>query len=143
MFRIQIATDSHYAVLGVSPDASPEEITKARDLGVHSLRVQQRLEPANRDELIERQKALNAAGEELARPARRRQYDQANPHLRYFAVRTAAAPMFVATPDLVVALRAAVARHLDAAGVPLPPASDLERLDFVADMTWHALLDDD
>ena len=142
MFRIEITNDSHYAVLGVSPDASPEEITQARDLGVHSLRVRQRLEPAKRDELVERQKLLNAAGEALARPARRRQYDEANPHLHYFAVRTAAAPMFVTTPDRVVALRAAIARHLDAAGVPLPRASDLERLDFTGDLTWHALLDD-
>lgn len=143
MFRIQISTDSHYDVLGVAPDATQEQITQARDLGVHSLRVRERNEPANRDELIERQKTLNAIAEELARPARRQKYDQANPHLRYFAVRTAAAPMFVTTADLVAALRTAIAEHLDAAGAPLPAASDLERLDFTGDLTWNPLLDED
>jgi curved DNA-binding protein CbpA len=142
MFRIQIDTDSHYAVLGVPPDATPEQITQARDRGVHALRLRQRNEPVNRDELIEMQKALNAAGETLARPARRREYDAANPHLRYFTVRTGAAPMFVNAADLVVALHAAIARHLDEAGAPPPIASDLERLDFTADLTWNALLDD-
>jgi hypothetical protein len=142
MFRIQIDTDSHYAVLGVPPDATPEQITRARDRQVHTLRVRQRNEPVNRDELVELQRALNAAGEELARPARRREYDAANPHLRYFTVRIAAAPMFVTPVDLMVALRAAVAAHLDEAGAPVPPASDLERADFTGDLTWNALLDD-
>ncbi|WP_328473295.1 J domain-containing protein [Actinoplanes sp. NBC_00393] len=143
MFRVELDTDSLYAVLGISPDATQEQINRARDTGVHELRLRQRNEPVNRDELIRLQKILNAAGEELARPARRREYDAANPHLRLFSVRTAAAPMFRDPVDQIVALRRAITRHLDEAGAPPPAASDLERRDFTADMTWHPLLDDD
>jgi len=143
MFRIDIDTDSHYAVLGVPPDATPEQITRARDVRVHALRLRQRSEPVNRDELVELQKAVNAAGEALARPARRHEYDEANPHLKYFTVRTAAAPMFVTVADLLVVLREAIAGHLDESGVPLPLASDLERIDFTGDLTWNALLDEE
>ncbi|WP_439427391.1 hypothetical protein [Micromonospora sp. LA-10] len=142
MFMVEINTDSLYSVLGVAPDARPVEIREARDRLIEQLREQQRLQPTNRDELVERQKAINAAGEELARPARRERYDRENQHLRFFAVRAAAAPMFADGADLVTALRSAVADHLDAAGVPLIAASDLDRVDFAADLTRHPLLDD-
>jgi curved DNA-binding protein CbpA len=142
MFMVEINTDSLYSVLGVAPDAPPAEIRQARDLLVEQLREQQWRQPTNRDELIERQKAINAAGEELARPARREKYDRENQHLRFFAVRAAAAPLFTAGVDLVAALRHAIADHLDAAGVPLTAASDLDRVDFTADLTWLPLLDD-
>jgi curved DNA-binding protein CbpA len=141
MFMVEINTDSLYSILGVAPDAQPAEIREARDLRVEQLRELQRRQPTNRDELIERQKAINAAGEELARPARREKYDRENQHLKFFAVRAAGAPMFAAGADLVAALRPAIAGHLDAAGVPLV-AADLDRVDFAADLTWHPLLDD-
>ena len=142
MFMVQINTDSLYAVLGVAPDARPAEIREARDQIMQQLREQARRQPKRQDELLERQKAINAAGEELARPARREKYDRENQHLRFFAVRTAAAPMFSGGADAVAALRVAVAAHLDAAGAPLTVGSDLDRIDFAADLTRHPLLDD-
>jgi curved DNA-binding protein CbpA len=142
MFMVEINTDSLYSVLGVTPDARPADIREARDQLMQQAREQERRQPTKRDELVERQKAINAAGEELARPARREKYDRENQHLRFFAVRTAAAPMFGGGADAVAALRVAIAAHLDAAGVPLAVASDLDRVDFVADLSWHPLLDD-
>jgi curved DNA-binding protein CbpA len=144
MFMVEIDSDSQYSVLGVPPDALAAEIREARDRRIEEVREQQRREPANRDELIKLQKAINAAGEELARPARREQYDRQNPHLRFFTVRTAAAPMFVSAADRLAAVRAAVAAHLDAAGVPAPPGTDLDldQWDLAAECTPHPLLDD-
>jgi curved DNA-binding protein CbpA len=142
MFMVEINTDSLYAVLGVAPDAPPAAIREARDLLIEQARELQRLQPTKRDELTERQKAINAAGEELARPARREKYDRENQHLRFLTVRPAAAPMFTTGADLVAALRPVLADHLDAVGVPLAAASDLDRVDFAADLTWHPLLDE-
>lgn len=143
MFMVDLTVDSHYSALGVKPDALPAEIRDARDRIVEDLRLRQLREPRNRDAYLAEQARINQAAEELARPARREQYDRANPHLRFFTVRPAVAPMYVSVPDRVVALRAAIRDHLDAAGSPLPPASDLDRQDFTADFTRHPLLDDD
>ncbi|MCY1139631.1 hypothetical protein OWR29_16650 [Actinoplanes sp. Pm04-4] len=141
MFMVEIETDSLYSVLGVEPDAPVAEIREARDRLVAQLRAQQRREPANRDELDARQRSIIEAGEELVRPARREKYDRQNPHLRFFTVRTAAAPMFVSLADRLVALRAAVHAHLEAAGEAPPPSTDLDRHDFTADFSPHPLLD--
>ncbi len=143
MFMVELTVDSNYSVLGLKPDAEAAEIREARDRLVEDLRVKQWREPANRDAYLAEQDRINRAAEELARPARREQYDRAHPHLRFFTVRTTAAPMFVALPDRVVALRAAIAAHLDAVGAPLAPASELDRRDFSADFTRTPLLDDD
>jgi hypothetical protein len=142
MFMVEIVTDSHYSTLGVAPDALAAEIRDARDRRVAQLREQERREPTNREALIELQKAVNAAGAELVRPARRERYDRQNPHLRFFAVRTAAAPIFVQPADRLAALRAAIGAHLAAAGVPVAPPSEVDRLDFTADFSRHPLLDD-
>jgi hypothetical protein len=143
MFMVEIDADSHYSRLGVDPDAPFADIREARDRLVAELRAQRRLEPSNRDELDARERSIIAAGEELARPARREQYDRQNPHLRFFTVRTAAAPMFVSLADRLVALRAAVHAHLEAAGEHLPPPTELDRHDFTADFSPHPLLDGD
>lgn len=143
MFMVDLTVDSYYSLLGVKPDALPAEVRDARDRKVEDLRLRQLREPGNRDTYLAEQARINQAAEELARPARREQYDRANPHLRFFTVRAAVAPMFVSVPDRVVALRAAIRDHLDAAGAPLPPASDLDRQDFTADFTRHPLLDED
>jgi len=142
MFMVEIKADSLYSVLGVPPDAPPAEIREARDLLVEEVRKKKRLQPTNHDKLTEREKAINAAGEELARPAQREKYDRENQHLKFFTVRAAAAPMFTTPADLLAALRPAVAGHLESAGAPLGAPSDLDRVDFTDDLTWHPLLDD-
>jgi hypothetical protein len=143
MFMIELTVDSHYSVLGLKPDALPAQIRDARDRLVEDLRVKQWLEPGNRDAYLAEQDRINRAAEELARPARREEYDRANPHLRFFTVRTTAEPMFVSVTDRMASLRAAIAAHLDAAGAPLALASELARQDFTADFARNPLLDGD
>jgi hypothetical protein len=142
MFMIDLGGESHYTLLGVVPTATTAEIRAARDARVKELRERQRREPDRRGELMELQKVINAVGEVLARPARRAEYDLKNAHLRFFTIRTAAAPMFVDPMARVAVLHRAIVTHLRAAGVPVQPSSDLERTDFRGDETANALLDE-
>jgi curved DNA-binding protein CbpA len=141
VFMVDLQSDSYYVLLGVEPNATAAEIRQARDRQVWELRERQRREPINRRELIERQKTVNAAGEELARPAKREKYDKEHAHLRFFTVRNAAAPMFIDKGDRLYVLRRALAAHLAAAGTPLRQLSDLDRVDFSGDLTYNPLLD--
>jgi curved DNA-binding protein CbpA len=141
MFMVDLGADSHYALLGVAPTATRDEVRTARDRLVRELKERLRCEPANRGELEERLKVVNAAGEVLARPAERAKYDRQNAHLRFLTVRNAAAAMFVDAGHRVDVLHRAISAHLDAAGVPLRPLSDLDRTDFLADSTPNPLLD--
>lgn len=142
MFMIDLGADSLYSLLGVLPDATAAEIRTARDRMVQELRERHRREPTRRTELEERQKAVNAAGETLARPAKREQYDQEHTHLRYFTIRSAAAPMFVDAGERVDVLYRAIAAHLAERGTPVAPLSDLDRVDFRSDETPNPLLDE-
>lgn len=139
MIRLDI--DSHYALLGVSPSATPAEIRAARDRMVREFRERQQREPDRRAELENRQKVVNNAGEELVRPARREQYDRANAHLRFFAVRDAAVPLFRTPTDSVDVLHRTICAHLAGTGVTIAPLSDLDRTDFSADHEPDPLLD--
>jgi len=141
MFMVDLSADSHYTLLGVAPTATADEIRMARDRLVKELKERHRREPTNRDELVERLKAVNAAGEALVRPAERTKYDQKNAHLRFFTVRRAAAAMFIEAGDRVDILHRAISAHLAGAGVPLRPLSDLDRVDFLADASPNPLLD--
>lgn len=141
VFMVRLGVDSHYALLGVAPGATPAEIRAARDRVVREFRERQRREPDRRAELEERQKEVNNAGEELVRPARREQYDRANAHLRFFTVRDAAVPLFRSSADSVDVVHRAICAHLAAAGVAVTPLSDLDRTDFSADHEFDPLLD--
>lgn len=141
MFMVDLGAGSHYALLGVTPTASADEIGTARTRLGHELRERIRREPAHRDELEARLKTVNAAGDLLARPAKRTEYDRQNVHLRFLTVRSAAADMFVDPGHRVDVLHRAISAHLDAAGVPLRPLSDLDRADFLADAAPNPLLD--
>ena len=141
MFMIDLGAESFYTVLGVAPTATAAEIRQARDTLVRELRERQRREPTRRAELEARQKTVNTAGEELARPAKRAQYDRDNAHLRFFTVRDAAAGIFADRADRMDVLYAAISDHLRARGVALRPRSDLDRDDFFADMTPNSVLD--
>jgi curved DNA-binding protein CbpA len=142
MFMIDLGAESHYARLGVSPDASAAQIRQARDRLIRELKEQQRREPARRDELIKRQEEINNLGDELARPAKRAQYDKDHEHLRFFTIRAAAVPMFVDPQDRIDVLHRVISARLRAAGVPIRPLSDLDRTDFAADATANDLLDE-
>lgn len=142
MFMIDLGVESHYSLLGVSPDATAAEIRQARDGLVHRLRERQRREPTRRQELTERQRLINSVGEELVRPAKRAQYDKEHEHLRFFAVRPAAAAMFTDPRDRIDVLHRVISAHLRAAGVSIRPLSDLDRADFTADVTPNELLDE-
>lgn len=142
MFMIDLGVDSHYSLLGVSPDATAAEIRQARDSLVRELRERQRREPTRRQELTERQRMINNIGEELARPVKREQYDRDHEHLRFFTIRSATAPMFTDPQDRIDVLHRVISAHLRAAGVPVRPLSDLDRDDFTADVTRNDLLDE-
>src|SRR5690242_17707158 len=99
MFMVELGADSHYALLGVDPNATFAQIRVARDGMIKDLRVRQRREPTHLEELQDRQKQVNAAGEVLVRPANREKYDAEHPYLRFFTPRPAAAPMFTTDED--------------------------------------------
>lgn len=138
---VDVGADSHYTVLGVAPDATAAEIRKAHSRIGTELNLRQRKEPGNRAEVVERRKYVNGIAAELTSPAKRAEYDRLHADLRFFAVRTAAAPLFADAGQRVEVLRRAIAAHLAAAGVPAQPACDLDRVDFRADHTPNALLD--
>jgi len=144
MFMIDLSTPSHYAVLGIAPTATAAEIRKARDDKVLELRQQARREqsPERKAELAEREQAINAAAETLARPARREEYDQDHPDLRLFTVRVAAAPLFTDPAQRISVLYQALIEHLAGLGARTRPLSDLYRTDFTTDETPNQLLDD-
>jgi curved DNA-binding protein CbpA len=142
MFMIDLGVDSHYSLLGVSPDATAAQIRQARDSLIRELRERQRREPARREELTERQRLINNVGEELARPAKRAQYDKDHEHLRFFTIRSATAPMFTDPQDRIDVLHRVISAHLRRAGVHIRPLSDLDRGDFTADVTPNSLLDE-
>jgi curved DNA-binding protein CbpA len=141
MFMVQLDDDSYYSRLGVEPNASADDIRDARAKAVSALRRRQRREPANREELIEREKQLNSYEGVLASPRLREQYDRENAHLRFFAVRQAAAAMFLDPADRLDALHRAIVDHLRRAGVTVAPLSDLDRSEFPHDLTPYPLLD--
>jgi curved DNA-binding protein CbpA len=141
MFMIDLNADSHYALLGVAPDADAEEIRAARDRLGKEIKERLRREPTNRDELEKRLTTVNAAGDVLASRTERAKYDQQRPHLRFFTPRRSAAAMFTGADHRVDVLYRAISAHLAAAGVPLRPLSDLDRADFGADAAPNQLLD--
>jgi curved DNA-binding protein CbpA len=142
MFMIDLAGDSLYSRLGVSPDASAGEIRAARDRLIRELREQKRREPARKAELTAREQQVNSDAEMLARPAKREQYDQEHEHLRFFTIRSAAAPMFTSTADRIDVLHRAISAHLRGRGVRIRPLSDVDRGDFTSDVTPNTLLDE-
>jgi curved DNA-binding protein CbpA len=142
MFMIDLGVESHYSRLGISPDATAAEIRQARDGLVRQLKEQLRREPGRKDELTKRQEEINNLGTELARPAKRAQYDKEHEHLRFFTVRSAAAPMFADPQDRIDVLHRVISARLRAQGVRIRPLSDLDRGDFTADLTPNDLLDE-
>jgi uncharacterized protein YaaR (DUF327 family) len=142
MFMIDLEAQSYYAIIGISPSSSIEEIRIARDNMINELKKKERTASAEEKKKIEaRQKEINAAGETLVRPEEREKYDRANAHLKFFTVRIVSAPLFVEKADRIYVLHRAIRNFLVTQNVDLPPLSDLEREDFSADETQIDLLD--
>jgi hypothetical protein len=142
VFMIEVAADSYYALLGVAPDATPKQIRDARARIYTDLNERSRVELDNRAELEERKTFINGVAATLVNPTKRAEYDRANSSLRFFAARSAAAPLFIHPEHRLDVLHRAISTHLAAAGVPpTRPVSDLDRADFRADHTPNTLLD--
>lgn len=143
MFMIEFPDSSHYATLGVSPEASAAEIRDARDKANREIE-QQRLstsESTKKKYFSETQARINAAGEVLARPAERRRYDLANPDLRFLAIRISAAPFLAERGPRLEWIYLVIRRFLIHQGVEINPLSDLQRDNFDCDENPNGMLD--
>ena len=89
----------------------------------------------------ERPKEINAAGAVLVPPEKRAAYDRAHAHLKFFTMRTVAAPMFTEKADSFFVLHRALRDFLAARELVLAPFSDVERQGFGCDETPVELLD--
>lgn len=143
MFMIDLGAESYYSMLGVSPDALVKEIRERRDAMIKELRKKQAQEKSEeeRQKIEGRQKEINAIGEILVRPEKRKEYDRNNAHLRFFVIQAAASPMFVNKADKLYVLHRVVRDFLGRKGGDLAPLSDIDRDDFSADETKVPLLD--
>lgn len=144
MFMIDLDTPSHYKMLGISPTATRDEIQTARDGAGERFRVASREtnDPEIKARLADEEQAVNSAGNALASPERRAEYDRENPDLRTLSVRSGAAPMFDEAAHRTEVLYRAIAEHLARRGARVSPPSDLYRTDFTADETPNHLLDE-
>lgn len=143
MFMIDLGLPSYYSIIDVSPSASQAEIRDARDRKGKELKekLNATRDSEERKKIEERLKEINAAGDTLASPERREEYDQNNAHLKYFTMQRVAAPMFFEKTDRLYVLHRAITDFLTAQKVVLPPLSDMEQEDFSVDETPNELLD--
>lgn len=144
MFMIDLGAQSYYSTLGISPNASIAEIRVACDRVGKELAEKRRAAASDeeKEKIDERLKHINSAiGETLKRPEKRREYDRANAHLRFFTAQVAAAPIFVDKVERAHVMHRIVKNFLAARGVKLSPLSDVEREDFSNDESPIELLD--
>lgn len=143
MFIIDLGTPSHYTTLGILPNATVMEIGEARSKLQTSIKnkLKSAQDEKEKTELEEQLKAVNAAGEVLSRPEKRKEYDRLNRHLQFFMVRPAAAPVFTSKLERQFLLHRALREDLARMGCPIQPLSDLDHDDFSTDETPNRLLD--
>lgn len=144
MFMIDLGAQSYYSVLGISPNASIAEIRIACDRAGKELAEKLRgaASDEEREKLNGRLKYINSeVGETLKRPEKRKEYDRAHAHLRFFTVQVAAAPLFVDKVDRMHVMHRIVKDFLRAKGLRLSPLSDVEREEFAGDESPVELLD--
>jgi hypothetical protein len=144
MFMIDLGAQSYYSTLGISPNASVKEIQVVCDRMGKELVEKRRVAASDedREKIDERLKYINSTvGETLRRPEKRKEYDRANAHLRFFTVQIAAAPMFVDQVERLHDMHRLIKDFLAGKGVTLSPLSDVEREDFSTDESEVELLD--
>lgn len=144
MFMIDLGAQSYYSALGISPNASIAEIRIACDRVGKELAEKLRVSASDeeREKINGRLKYINSeVGETLKRPEKRKEYDRANAHLRFFTVQVAAVPVFVDKVDRMHVMHRIVKDFLWEKGVRLSPLSDVEREDFGGDESPVELLD--
>jgi curved DNA-binding protein CbpA len=140
---IDLGAQSYYSALGISPNASVKEIQVVCDrIGKELLEKRRSASVEEQEKIDERLKYINSTvGETLRRPEKRKEYDRANAHLRFFTVQVAATPMFVDKVERLHVMHRIIKDFLADKGVALSPLSDVEREDFSTDVTDVALLD--
>jgi hypothetical protein len=143
MFMIDMEIDSYYTKLGISPNATIQEINDARNKLGYDLNVelQQEQDPEEKQRISARLSELNTIGSLLANSEKRAEYDRENAHLRFLVPQIAAAPLFVSRADAIFVLHRIIQEFLTAKGSQISPLSDIERLDFTSDETVVALLE--
>lgn len=143
MFFIDLGTQSHYSVLGISPTATVEEIRTAKDKLVKELRDKQKLAKteAERKPVDDREKYLNQISDTLIRREKREKYDSENAHLGFLTVQTVTAGIFAEKSDRLHVLHRILREFFSVKGVELQPLSDVDREDFLSDETPVALLE--
>jgi DnaJ-class molecular chaperone len=142
MFRIHVGSESYYSLLGVHPDASASEIRDACSKLLDELdRKRESADADEREGLGARVRKINHVSGILLGAESRKKYDREHEHLKFFLLRSAAAPAFTERGDRLVAAYRIVADFLGARGVRVAPFSDFERKDFFEDRTPNALLD--
>ena len=144
MFMIDPNIKSYYAVLGVSPEATGDEIRAVKTKLVEQQRAIQNAsaDPAVAKACEERVSQINEAANALVSPAQREKYDRENPLVRYLIIHSAAVPFYTKKADRLIVLHRAIRRFLAAKEVDLPPLTEVESEGFASDWTPVRLLDD-
>jgi hypothetical protein len=143
MFMIDLGVESHYSVLGVSPDASVNEIRDKKNDLVDA--VKRKLRETKDPEEIKRLKAeelmLTDAGNTLCRGTDREAYNEQNAHLRFFTIQSASIPFYRRDADRLYVLHRVLRAFLAEKGCEILPLTEVERTDFSADESPIQLLD--
>jgi curved DNA-binding protein CbpA len=141
MFMIDLGVQSHYSVLGLTPDASAKEIRASVMKIVTDLKRQSMRSPEQKRSFEDRVKYFNSIATEMENPEKRAKYDKLNAHLTFFQVRKAVTPVWDERDLLFRWLHQTVRDFLLAQGEAVSPITDLERTDFTGDVTGNELLD--
>jgi curved DNA-binding protein CbpA len=143
MFMIDPGAESYYSILGVAPDASVDEIRRAKTKLSEELRnkARQTNVKEEKERLEKREAVINDASNVLLRPADREKYDRENAHLRFFMIQPAAPLLYTTPVDRFYVLFRVLREFLAEQGVDLAAWTDTERMEFQADWTPTELLD--
>lgn len=134
MFRLPlpIPRGSHYARLGIGPEATADEIRGAADEYASRLRA----EGASEDKLAE---ANELKG--LARTTERSRYDAEHPPLGLLRLEETWSGFFEGRAQSLAVLRRELEQFLEDRGAAVHFPSDLSRTDFTDDYAYSPILD--
>jgi hypothetical protein len=127
---------TRYDELGVTPDASNEDVRWAKSEAVSRLRDEHGVLDAER-----RQKAEDINQWNLDKPDARLAYDCAHPPLALLKLAPSADAALTDPRTCLFLLRSAISEFLEARGEEVFHPSDLTRRDFTDEFDVHELLD--